>query len=173
MFVYMMFSRQNNIKNACELSMTGYGWKTFGSIFNRNVISKWYFALILVCFYTLIFSICEMMLTWNLTLNNDKQWKNSDEEKVHLEKIDFDAAGRYYCEVSTDTPIFTKESNVEQVHVIGKTWILPPVSCDFFRILFRSIPSKICLGYYCNSILNRNVFCSFFSSTNRPTENYI
>lgn len=49
-----------------------------------------------------------------------KKWKNSDEEKVHLEKIDFDATGRYYCEVSTDTPIFTKESNVEQVHVIGK-----------------------------------------------------
>lgn len=54
-----------------------------------------------------------------LFLSNQK-WKNSDEEKVHLEKIDFDAAGKYYCEVSTDTPIFTKESNVEQVHVIGK-----------------------------------------------------
>lgn len=49
-----------------------------------------------------------------------KKWKNSDEEKVHLEKIDFDAAGRYYCEVSTETPIYTKESNIEQVHVIGK-----------------------------------------------------
>ncbi|XP_031624821.1 uncharacterized protein LOC116341720 [Contarinia nasturtii] len=45
-------------------------------------------------------------------------WKNSNEEKVHLEKIDFDAAGRYYCEVSTETPIYTKESNIEQVHVI-------------------------------------------------------
>lgn len=51
---------------------------------------------------------------------SNQKWKNSDEEKVHLEKIDFDAAGKYYCEVSTDTPIFTKESNVEQVHVIGK-----------------------------------------------------
>ncbi|XP_055300001.1 uncharacterized protein LOC129567297 [Sitodiplosis mosellana] len=44
--------------------------------------------------------------------------KNSNEDKVHLEKIDFDAAGRYYCEVSTETPIYTKESNIEQVHVI-------------------------------------------------------
>lgn len=48
------------------------------------------------------------------------QWKNSNEEQVHLDKLDFDAAGKYYCEVSTDTPIFTKESNVEQVHIIGK-----------------------------------------------------
>lgn len=57
-----------------------------------------------------------------LIVANNQKWKNSDEEKVHLEKIDFEAAGRYYCEVSTDTPIFTKESNVEQVYVIGKMW---------------------------------------------------
>lgn len=58
------------------------------------------------------------------------QWNNSNEEQVHLEKLDFDAAGKYYCEVSTDTPIFTKESNVEQLHVIGE--------CKIFLIFLFS-----------------------------------
>ena len=69
---------------------------------------------------------CEIMSIANFFpckfsfLPDNQKWKNSNEEKVHLENIDFDAAGRYYCEVSTDTPIFTKESNVEEVYVISK-----------------------------------------------------
>lgn len=53
-------------------------------------------------------------------INARTQWKNSDDKKVHLEKLDFDAGGKYYCEVSTDTPIYTKESNIEQMHIVGK-----------------------------------------------------
>lgn len=30
----------------------------------------------------------------------------------------FQAAGEYFCEVSTDTPIFTKESNKRHVGVV-------------------------------------------------------
>lgn len=37
-----------------------------------------------------------------------------------LRSVDFDAAGDYSCEVSTDTPIYTKESNVDYIHVIRK-----------------------------------------------------
>ncbi|KAG4077816.1 hypothetical protein HA402_013750 [Bradysia odoriphaga] len=44
--------------------------------------------------------------------------KNSDESQATLKNVDFEAAGLYTCEVSTDTPIFTKESNEEQLHVI-------------------------------------------------------
>lgn len=68
-----------------------------------------------------------------------KKWKNSDEEKVHLEKIDFDAAGRYYCEVSTETPIYTKESNIEQVHVIGK---FNRKKIFYYLFLFLPLKSK-------------------------------
>lgn len=67
------------------------------------------------------------------------KWKNSDEEKVHLEKIDFEAAGRYYCEVSTDTPIFTKESNVEQVYVIGKYESSNEIKFYFIRIKAKAV----------------------------------
>lgn len=58
-------------------------------------------------------------ISMRLRVAGEKKFKNSNEDKVHLEKIDFDAAGKYYCEVSTETPIYTKESNIEQVHVIG------------------------------------------------------
>lgn len=46
------------------------------------------------------------------------QWKHSNQQQVTLRNVDYDAAGFYLCEVSTDTPIFTKESNEEEVHVI-------------------------------------------------------
>lgn len=46
------------------------------------------------------------------------QTKNSDESQATLKNVDFDAAGLYTCEVSTDTPIFSKESTEEQLHVI-------------------------------------------------------
>ncbi|XP_055847405.1 uncharacterized protein LOC129913047 isoform X1 [Episyrphus balteatus] len=42
---------------------------------------------------------------------------NSNETQVTLKKLDFDASGHYYCEVSTDTPIFTKASSDELLHV--------------------------------------------------------
>ncbi|XP_055699185.1 uncharacterized protein LOC129799383 [Phlebotomus papatasi] len=45
-------------------------------------------------------------------------WKASNERQVTLKDVDFEASGLYYCEVSTDTPIFTKPSQDEQVHVI-------------------------------------------------------
>lgn len=50
----------------------------------------------------------------------DLQFNNSDQDQVTLRNVDFDAAGSYYCEVSTDTPIFTKESNEEPLHIIRK-----------------------------------------------------
>lgn len=56
----------------------------------------------------------------SLHVTSPTQWKNSDDKKVHLERLDFDAGGKYYCEVSTDTPIFTKESNIEQMHIVGE-----------------------------------------------------
>lgn len=45
-------------------------------------------------------------------------WSSSNEEQVTLKNLDFEAAGLYYCEVSTSTPIFTKASQDEQIHVI-------------------------------------------------------
>lgn len=101
---------------------------------------------IVFCFY---FNIKKHIFIWNI-YHWINQWKNSDEEKVHLEKIDFDAAGRYYCEVSTDTPIFTKESNVEQVHVIGK---INKIRCECHRPLFHPpnviilLPWSVLIGF--------------------------
>jgi hypothetical protein len=34
--------------------------------------------------------------------------------------VDFEASGNYFCEVSTDNPIFTKASLEEHLHVMGK-----------------------------------------------------
>ncbi|CAD7084608.1 unnamed protein product [Hermetia illucens] len=45
-------------------------------------------------------------------------FSNSNEEQVTLKGLDFDAAGVYFCEVSTNTPIFTKASQEEQLYVI-------------------------------------------------------
>lgn len=38
--------------------------------------------------------------------------------------IDFDATGLYCCEVSLESPIFTKASNEEQVHVFRKLYLI-------------------------------------------------
>lgn len=65
-------------------------------------------------------NIIPSLSLFHLRLCAPTQWKNSNEEQLQLKNIDFDAAGPYHCEVSTDTPIFTKESNVEQVHVISE-----------------------------------------------------
>lgn len=50
------------------------------------------------------------------------QFQLSNESQVTLRNVDFEATGAYYCEVSTDTPIFTKESNEEPLHII-RTYI--------------------------------------------------
>ncbi|XP_055381170.1 probable cyclin-dependent serine/threonine-protein kinase DDB_G0292550 isoform X2 [Condylostylus longicornis] len=46
-------------------------------------------------------------------------WSKTDETKLSLNKLEFEASGHYYCEVSTDTPIFTKASQEEPLHVIS------------------------------------------------------
>lgn len=46
------------------------------------------------------------------------KFPKSNQHEVTLKNLDFDASGLYYCEVSLESPIFTKASNEEQVHVI-------------------------------------------------------
>ncbi|XP_065075386.1 uncharacterized protein beat-VII [Ochlerotatus camptorhynchus] len=45
-------------------------------------------------------------------------WKKVTLSTLTLKNVDYEASGSYYCEVSTDTPIFTKASNEEPFHVI-------------------------------------------------------
>ncbi|XP_058836192.1 uncharacterized protein LOC131692868 [Topomyia yanbarensis] len=45
-------------------------------------------------------------------------WKKVTPSTLTLKNVDYDASGSYYCEVSTDTPIFTKASNDEPLHVM-------------------------------------------------------
>lgn len=51
------------------------------------------------------------------------QFEHSDKDQVTLKNVDFEASGSYYCEVSTDTPIFTKESKEEPMQVIRKNFM--------------------------------------------------
>ncbi|XP_023036066.1 uncharacterized protein LOC6651469 [Drosophila willistoni] len=44
-------------------------------------------------------------------------WENSNEQQVTLKDVQFDLSGQFYCEVSTDTPIFTKASADELMSV--------------------------------------------------------
>ncbi|XP_039493496.1 uncharacterized protein LOC120453042 [Drosophila santomea] len=44
-------------------------------------------------------------------------WDNSNEQQVTLKNVQFDLSGQFYCEVSTDTPIFTKASADELMSV--------------------------------------------------------
>ncbi|XP_034662580.1 uncharacterized protein LOC117897678 [Drosophila subobscura] len=44
-------------------------------------------------------------------------WDNSNEQQVTLKDVQFDLSGQFYCEVSTDTPIFTKASADELMSV--------------------------------------------------------
>lgn len=46
-----------------------------------------------------------------------EQWENSNETQVTLKDVQFDLSGQFYCEVSTDTPIFTKASADELMSV--------------------------------------------------------
>ncbi|BES93765.1 Hypothetical protein NTJ_06574 [Nesidiocoris tenuis] len=46
-----------------------------------------------------------------IAMNFSLQWNSSNEKQVMLKELDFDASGLYSCEVSTDTPIYTKPSD--------------------------------------------------------------
>ncbi|XP_073968744.1 uncharacterized protein [Rhodnius prolixus] len=45
-------------------------------------------------------------------------WTESSERQVMLRDLDLDATGLYSCEVSTDTPIFTKSSDYHEITVM-------------------------------------------------------
>lgn len=59
----------------------------------------------------IIFSWCNWLLL---------QWSQSNERQVRLKNLDFDASGVYCCEVTTETPIYTKASEDEEVTVVSK-----------------------------------------------------
>ena len=48
------------------------------------------------------------------------QWSESSETQIMLRNMDFEASGMYCCEVSTQTPIYTKLSNDHELTVIRK-----------------------------------------------------
>jgi hypothetical protein len=48
------------------------------------------------------------------------QWNESSESQILLRNMDFEASGTYCCEVSTQTPIYTKLSNYHELTVIRK-----------------------------------------------------
>jgi len=48
------------------------------------------------------------------------QWNESSERQILLRNMDFEASGIYGCEVSTQTPIYTKLSNDHELTVIRK-----------------------------------------------------
>uniref|UniRef100_A0A336L907 CSON002041 protein n=1 Tax=Culicoides sonorensis TaxID=179676 RepID=A0A336L907_CULSO len=45
-------------------------------------------------------------------------WSQSNDKHFTIRNLHFDAAGTYYCEVTTDTPIYTKASQDAVLHVI-------------------------------------------------------
>ncbi|XP_030370904.1 uncharacterized protein LOC115621400 [Scaptodrosophila lebanonensis] len=54
----------------------------------------------------------------NFTIDGAEiDWENSNETQVTLKDVHFDLSGQFYCEVSTDTPIFTKASADELMSV--------------------------------------------------------
>jgi hypothetical protein len=48
------------------------------------------------------------------------QWTHTNERQVMLRNLHFEASGTYFCEVSTETPIYTKPSNDELLTVFRK-----------------------------------------------------
>ncbi|PSN46963.1 hypothetical protein C0J52_12571 [Blattella germanica] len=48
----------------------------------------------------------------------------SNERQIVLKNMDFEASGFYSCEVSTETPIYTKPSNDHELLVIRKYTII-------------------------------------------------
>lgn len=72
-----------------------------------------------------------------------------------LKHVDFDAAGLYFCEVSLESPIFTKASNEEQVHVIRKYWLLSSLSALFslthcLLLTHRHFTHPLVLSLFCS-----------------------
>lgn len=47
----------------------------------------------------------------------------SNERKIVLQNVQFSASGSYSCEVSLETPIFTKSSAEKELLVIRKAFI--------------------------------------------------
>jgi hypothetical protein len=48
------------------------------------------------------------------------QWDESSERQILLRNMDFEASGTYSCEVSMQTPIYTKPSSEHELTVIRK-----------------------------------------------------
>jgi hypothetical protein len=48
------------------------------------------------------------------------QWNESNERQILLRNMDFEASSTYCCEVSTQTPIYTKLSDYHELTVIRK-----------------------------------------------------
>lgn len=92
-------------------------------------------------------------------------FQRSNQNEVTLKNIDFDAAGMYYCEVSLESPIFTKASNEAQIHVIREyrhLISLSVVRLPFF--FFTACPSTPLI-----TIISFHFLCSHISvSQNGP-----
>lgn len=69
------------------------------------------------------------------------KFPKSNQHEVTLKNLDFDASGLYYCEVSLESPIFTKASNEEQVHVIREYWLLISLSGRSLTLRLVNIPT--------------------------------
>ncbi|XP_065336639.1 uncharacterized protein LOC135937414 isoform X1 [Cloeon dipterum] len=55
-------------------------------------------------------------------------WRHSNERQVMLRNLQFEASGFYSCEVSTETPIYTKASNDQQLTVLLKQRAEPHIT---------------------------------------------
>ena len=69
---------------------------------------------------TLLHSVSDMMSYTDSMVYVTLQWNESSERQILLRNMDFDASGIYCCEVSTQTPIYTKLSNEHELTVIRK-----------------------------------------------------
>jgi hypothetical protein len=67
------------------------------------------------------------------------QFRKSNQNQLTIKILDFDASGMYCCEVSLESPIFTKASNEEQVHVFRKCIDIWYLRRTFYFIRFYSI----------------------------------
>lgn len=47
------------------------------------------------------------------------QKRNSSEKQIQLSNLDFAASGWYSCSVSMETPIYSKDSDVKALTIIG------------------------------------------------------
>jgi CD80-like C2-set immunoglobulin domain len=70
------------------------------------------------------------------------QHNKSNQHEVTLKSLDFDATGLYNCEVSLESPIFTKASNEEQVQVIRECYWLLITQSGLTLRLFFAVPQN-------------------------------